>query len=91
MSPTGALMEFGEDDVLSPVLAGEASWPFIDATVRYTGAVTKTPEGEIEPALFRGVTIYRFISTALDEYGYPEVDAFYADEALTELIAARHD
>ena len=67
------------------------SWSVIDATVRYTAQVTKTPTGEIEPALFRGGTIYRFISDEKDEYGYPLADAFYEDEGLTILIANRHD
>ncbi len=72
--------------LISPAM----SWATLSEEVRYTGEETFTEEGEILEAIYRGNTIYRFISTEEDQYGYAVEDAFYEDESLTTLIVKRH-
>lgn len=68
-----------------------SSWSIIKDSVRYTGEVIEVSTGQVRPAIYEGVTIYRYITSGRDEFNYPVEDAFYEDEARMILIAARHN
>lgn len=70
--------------------AGEDSW------VDYCGGLLTNQEtiagGTVLTYLYKGVTIYRHITDAVDVYGYPNEDAFYetfSGGILSDLIVLR--
>jgi len=85
-------------DSIPSVAVSESAmlYTFIDMHVRYNNVHHTISTGEVSEGIYNGSVIYRHISTATDQYGNPDEDAWYetfdqSNETLTNRIARRHD
>ncbi len=65
-------------------------WSILAMNIQYTTEGIESNGGTILEGTHFGTTIYRYISNTLSTNGYPDVDSFYADAALTNLITTRN-
>lgn len=68
------------------------TWINLAANAKYTGTTTTISSGEVLTYLLNGVTIYRFINSTEDLYGYSIEDSFYSGFSggvLSGLIGTR--
>lgn len=68
------------------------TWINLAANAKYTGTTTTITSGDVLTYLSNGGTIYRFVNSTQDSYGYPLEDSFYSGFSggvLSGLIVTR--
>ena len=70
-------------------VSGGARFENYLVNVEYTGQDTLSTDGTILQATINGNSVYRYITSNVNENGYPLEDSFYSDEQLNNLIVTR--